>query len=740
MSTTHPSARGDAEEQSADLVEFADEPANMEIEPSVAPWIILMVDDDPDVHSATLHSMQGIYICGHPLHFLHAYTAMQAREFVAEREDIAVIMLDVVMETDDAGLKLVNQIRGELGRSIVQIILRTGQPGFAPEIETIRQYEINDYRTKTELTQVRLYTTLSGAIRTYQHLHSMAETRRGLEVVVHASTELSRARGLHKFSEGLITQLCALLQIKPDGIVCAKVEEQRGGDATIIVATGIHAPLVGKSVAQLEGSAIGQVIKKSLDYRANIFDACTVLYFPATNGQSLVAFVDTVPLKEIDQQLIQAFCSSMTVGLENILLHERMFSLAYKDQLLGVANRNRFLDLLQARMQGSPGITLAVIDLDDFAGDITMFGHAFGDALLKAFVARLIDQVGSEVDLGRISGDAFALVGRDEFVNPQALAGCTAAILKVQQQMVTVSATCGLVRLDSGNSDGAEVLKQAHVALKLAKSQYRGASVYYNDEMGTDAAERSALLRRLREAFEADRLFVVYQPQVRLADRSIVGAEALLRWRSEEGLFVPPDLFIPVAEKSGLMVTIGEFVLRSACHQLKKLNEAGFADFRMSVNVSQAQFRDPRFVQTVKRALVDSGVSAVNLELEITESMAAEDLDFVLSVLHELKSAGVTIAIDDFGTGYSSLSILGRLPLDRLKIDKSFVDDLGVTEGVAKSIIDIGRSLKLELIAEGVEKAEQADALHALGCQEGQGYFYACPLPADALHPWLASR
>jgi EAL domain-containing protein (putative c-di-GMP-specific phosphodiesterase class I) len=306
--------------------------------------------------------------------------------------------------------------------------------------------------------------------------------------------------------------------------------------------------------------------------------------------------------------------------------------------------------------------------------------------------------------------------------------------------MVTVSATCGLVRLDSGNSDGAEVLKQAHVALKLAKSQYRGASVYYNDEMGTDAAERSALLRRLREAFEADRLFVVYQPQVRLADRSIVGAEALLRWRSEEGLFVPPDLFIPVAEKSGLMVTIGEFVLRSACHQLKKLNEAGFADFRMSVNVSQAQFRDPRFVQTVKRALVDSGVSAVNLELEITESMAAEDLDFVLSVLHELKSAGVTIAIDDFGTGYSSLSILGRLPLDRLKIDKSFVDDLGVTEGVAKSIIDIGRSLKLELIAEGVEKAEQADALHALGCQEGQGYLYACPLPAEELHHWLASH
>ena len=740
MNTTNPSALADTDAQSADLVQFADEPADFESGPLVAPWIVLMVDDDPDVHSATLHSMQGICICGRPLHFLHAYSAIQARRFVAEQEDIAVIMLDVVMETEDAGLKLVDQIRGEFGRSIVQIILRTGQPGFAPEIETIRQYEINDYRTKTELTQVRLYTSLSGAIRTYHHLHSMAETRRGLEVIVHASNELSRAHGLQKFSKGLITQLCALLQIKPDGIVCAKVESQWEGEATIIVATGIHAPLVGQSVKQLEGSSMGSVMQKCLSYRANVFDGCTALYFPATTGQALVAFVDAMPLKEIDRQLIQTFCSSMTVGLENILLHERMFSLAYKDQLLGVANRNRFLELLQARISGSPGISLAVIDLDDFAGDIAMFGHAFGDELLKAFVTRLTDQVGPDVDLGRISGDTFALVGKDEFVNPQALAGCTSALLKVQNQMVTVSATCGLVRLDAGNSDGAEVLKQAHVALKLAKSQYRGASVYYNDEMGTDAAERSALLRRLREAFEAHRLFVVYQPQVRLVDGTTIGAEALLRWRSEEGVYVPPDQFIPVAEQSGLMISIGEFVLRSACHQLKKLNEAGYVDFRMSVNVSQAQFREPGFVQTVKRALVDSGVSAFNLELEITESMAAEDLDFVLSVLHELKRTGVTIAIDDFGTGYSSLSILGRLPLDRLKIDKSFVDYLGVAEGVAKSIIDIGRSLKLQLIAEGVEKAEQAAELYALGCQEGQGYFYASPMPPDDLQHWLTSR
>jgi EAL domain-containing protein (putative c-di-GMP-specific phosphodiesterase class I) len=224
---------------------------------------------------------------------------------------------------------------------------------------------------------------------------------------------------------------------------------------------------------------------------------------------------------------------------------------------------------------------------------------------------------------------------------------------------------------------------------------------------------------------------------VLLTDISTIGAEALLRWRTEDGKFVPPDQFIPVAEQSGLMISIGEFVLRTACHQLRVLNDLGYPNFRMSVNVSQVQFRDPAFVRTVKRALADVGISPRNLELEITESMAAEELDFVLRVLNELKTLGVTIAIDDFGTGYSSLSILGQLQLDRLKIDKSFVSE---SAGVAKSIIDIARSLKLDLIAEGVETEQQASDLLSMGCTEAQGYLFSRPLAPPELLTWLKGR
>jgi len=701
-------------------------------------WLVLIVDDEQDVHEVTELSMRGMVVEGRELQFLHAYSCAQAREIVASNADIAVILLDVVMESHDAGLQLVQVIRQECARSTVRIVLRTGQPGFAPEIETIQKYDINDYRTKTELTQVRLFTSLAGAIRGYRHLVAMEETRRGLEVVVDASTELSQVRGVALFAKGMVIQLCALMNIKPDGLVCAKAGNSPDNAATVIVATGVYAPLMAMSVEHMPVTPIRRAIEKCLRSRTSLFEHNTVLYFPGPDGSGIVAFVDAAPLSATDQHLIEVFCSSMTVGLENVQLHEKIFNLAYQDPLLGIPNRNRFVDIVQQHLQTPEGKSVALIDLDDFAGDNAMFGHGFGDELLRAFSARLANTLGADVSIARLSGDTFAAIGNSDSVNPESLGLCLTESLLVQNLVMVVSATSGLVRLNAHASDGAEILKQAYVALKLAKSQHRGACMYYSDAMGTDATERSALLRGLREAFEAHRLFVVYQPQVSLPDGSVIGSEALLRWRTDDGKFVSPDQFIPLAEQSGLMVSIGEFVLRSACHQLRRIHSLGFAEFRMSVNVSQVQFREPDFVQSVRRAIADTGIPASELELEITESMAAEQLDFVLTVLDELHQIGVTVAIDDFGTGYSSLSILRQLHLDRLKIDKSFVSDLSVMEGVAKSIIDIGRSLSLELIAEGVETKGQAERLFALGCHEAQGYLYSKPLPPDELEHWLS--
>jgi EAL domain-containing protein (putative c-di-GMP-specific phosphodiesterase class I) len=228
---------------------------------------------------------------------------------------------------------------------------------------------------------------------------------------------------------------------------------------------------------------------------------------------------------------------------------------------------------------------------------------------------------------------------------------------------------------------------------------------------------------------------------VELASGRSIGAEALLRWKTEDGKFIPPDQFIPLAEQSGLIINIGEFVLRTACHQLKRLLEQGFADFRMCVNISMAQFRHPGFIAMLTSAMRDTAVQGCNLELEITESMAMEDTDLVLLLLADIKRLGVTVAIDDFGTGFSSLSHLRQLQVDRLKIDRAFVREAeNSTAGstIAQMVINLGRGLGLTVIAEGIETEEQRQHLLALGCHEGQGYLFARPMKADQLEAWLA--
>ncbi|WP_310386841.1 DUF3369 domain-containing protein, partial [Roseateles sp.] len=231
MRETNSQAKSDHQDED-DLLEFLDdpEPGDASDHLSSPPWRVLIVDDDADVHKATELAMQGLLVEGLSLSFLHASSAAEARQVLASESDLAVVLLDVVMESEDAGLQLVRFIRDDLQLGAVRIILRTGQPGYAPEIETVQAYDINDYKTKSELTRTRLYTVLTAAIRSYRQICALDSNRRGLEMIVEASTELSRLRGLHRFAEGVVTQLCALLGILPEGLVCAQMENDANAD------------------------------------------------------------------------------------------------------------------------------------------------------------------------------------------------------------------------------------------------------------------------------------------------------------------------------------------------------------------------------------------------------------------------------------------------------------------------------------------------------------------------------
>lgn len=714
-----------------------------------ASWRIMIIDDDPDVHSATMFALGNLEIQNRTLTFLHAYSANEAREILAREPDIAVILLDVVMEQEDAGLNLVNFVRKDLGMIDVRIILRTGQPGYAPEIDAIRDYDINDYKTKSELTRTKLYTTVTSAIRSYEQICSISANQRGLEFIVNASSELMSQKGLQNFSTGVLQQISVLLGRKVEGFVCNQADENKVANGVdelyVIAASPQFANLSEKMADKIENPAITKLIQSSIELRKNIYkNNYIVLHFENDAHKNLTVFLQTnIEVSELDKRLLEVFCSNISVGLNNVMLTSRLHQYAYFDPLTGLANRLKLLQTLNETLQTAlkENSVLSLVDIDHFAETNDALGHQFGDALLCSVARRLLDHFGTSCHLARVGGDTFALLGDHAQVTPQKIFSIFQQAFEVDNQEVQLSATIGLIKLSGYEGGGSDALKDTNIALKRAKAHQRASHSYFTVDMGVEIRERVRTMHALRAAFENERLFVVYQPQIDMRTQTPVGAEALLRWKNEDGQFVPPDQFIPIAEYSGLIVDIGEWVLRSACFELVHLHSLGFTEFKMAVNVSQAQFSHPQFLQSLERALIDTRAPASCLELEITESMAMNDPEMLIKTLHHIKQLGVQISIDDFGTGFSSLSHLQKLNVDKLKIDRAFVNEINDKSGegsIAKMIVQLSQSLNIKVIAEGVETKLQADTLMSFGCHLAQGYLYAKPKTQLDLRAWLA--
>ncbi len=730
-------------EDADDVLELLDDGPMSE--PARQVWRLLVVDDDEDVHDATRFALQGVTVLGRPLQLLHARSAAEARATLAHERDVAVILLDVVMESERAGLDLVREIRGALGQTDVRIVLRTGQPGYAPELSTIRDYDVNDYKTKSELTQARLFATLTTSIRSYSQLQTIRASRRGLSLVVRGTAALFGIHGLRDMAEGVIVQIAGLLGVDAEGVVCLRATDD--GELRVIAGAGRFRERIGEVLSPELDPRVAAAVDRALVSGHNEYgDGWAAMPFESHHNARLIAFVSSDRhIDELTQDLIEVFCSNIAVCFENVELVSRLREAAYFDALCGVRNRAGLVqqidEALGRRADGAAG-TLALLDINQFAEINDALGHRYGDRLLQSVASRLRDRVGELAVVGRVSGDVFGVLGPDERVRPEALRNALRESFVVDGDEVELGVSMGFVRLSDVDGDGSDALKEASIALQRSKQRPDEPDAYFSRAFATEIEERVSLLRSLRVAMARDEFFLVFQPQFALDTGRVVGFEALLRWSCAERGFISPDRFIPIAERSGLIVPIGAWVLLESARMLARLDAQGFAGLRMSANVALSQFRHPTFAASLEAAL-DACAAPSRFELEITESMAMDDPALLREKLSAAKARGCTIAIDDFGTGYSSLSHLHRLPVDRLKIDRAFVNalsDPSAGSRIADSVVKLGAGLGLSVIAEGIETEPQREALASMGCHEGQGFLFARPMREDALLAWLRAR
>ncbi|MBL8486376.1 MAG: EAL domain-containing protein [Rhodocyclaceae bacterium] len=732
-----------------DIVFVAEESAGESATPELA-WRVLVVDDDEGVHEATEFALGGTRILDRPLKLMHARSGAEALALLRSEPEMAVILLDVVMETDDAGLRTVDAIRNDLKAVNTRIILRTGQPGHAPETDTITRYDINDYKTKGELTRNKLFTALTSAIRSYDQLLRMESSRRGLEKIISASNQFIAEQGMQAFAEGVITQIASLIGVTPEGLVCAAAEEPHGDfgprQYRVIAAAGRFRNMMQQRLSDFEDRRIAYALADVLVRRQSIINPhSVVLYFRKSEREGFAAFVDSaVPIADVDRHLLNVFCTNIALCAKNVDLVSELRREAFVDRQTELPNRTAFIGQLSvhARQPGRKPMVLAVIDVDQFAVVNDILGNSYGDDLLRAMAQRLRAAFVADAFIARLEGDAFALLGPPDRVNPETLRRCFAEPFTIQDVSHPVSVCAGFVPLEMPYREGAEYLKDGYLALKRAKTAGIGQSVTYSRDIGLESRERATMLRDLRIGFDDRQLHLVYQPLLELGSGRMVGVEALMRWRREDGKLVPPDRFIPIAEQSGLIVNLGRWLLEESFSALGRLHAAGLADLRMSVNISPVQLRQPGFPELVRNALGDTGTDPRFVEFEITESVALGGLEVALEVLGALRGMGIALAIDDFGTGYSSLSYLERLPASRLKIDRSFVHSMsreGQGRRIARTIIRLARELGMRVVAEGVDDPAVLPLLEQFGCDEVQGYHFAEPMGEDALLAWHAA-
>ncbi len=712
-------------------------------------WVILSVEDDPGYQQSLSLGLKGLIVNNAPIRLLTANSAAQAAKVIAENENISVILLDVVMEHDDAGLFLVNTIRNVIGNELVRIVLLTGQPGLAPRFDTMRDFDVDEYWNKVDLTAEKLRSVVTSNVKTWDSLHELAVAKRGLQMIVDASRSITARQEIHSFSDTVLQEITRIIEVEErGGVACIHYPQSMSVNYSPIVATsGEFAQRKATSLNELLGTLdkgemqqLHHCIECAVTEQEHQFNGqWTVLYFSTQdvdNRRYLIIVKSVAALQISHITLLMVFSQNIGNGFTNLALLNKLTTLAYYDTKLAIPNRNWLERELQTTSQTERrNLVLLLFRVNDYFTSEIILGSEFMQAMMTSLFDRLRREVGSHQAIVRLDEDCLAiLVAKSNVPNKSSLQAMSEQVLVLsgiehRTQLSIANLDMGLV----AGEDAEQAIRLAEATLHEANRD--GQSVgYYSAHLLHSLENRFTLLKHLRDAISnKGQLKVYYQPKFDLHTGRICGAEALVRWQYDDQTLLPPDRFIALAETSGLITQIDTQVMETVFDDLDNLQSLNCA-LPVSFNVSNLDLLTPDFITALENRLSTSKLTSSLLEIEITETQAMQNYQTVTKVLSKLVGMGVTISIDDFGTGYSSLAHFTKLAATVLKVDRSFVAQLEGSEkdsalAVIKMVKTFAEQFGAIVVAEGIETENQRDILTTNGYHVGQGFLFSKPIP-----------
>lgn len=709
-------------------------------------WKILSVDDDQSYQKTLVYALSNLTVADRPIHLLTAGSASEAAMVIASHPELSVILLDVVMEDDNAGLRLVDTVRSVLGNSAIRIVLLTGQPGMAPLTDVMKRYDINEYWCKSELKSEKLISIVASNVRTWIYISQLIEAKQGLQMLVDASQSLTNKRDINIFTQTVLTEIGKIVGVTSGGIVCFRQGEScEKDDFEVLAASGRYEHLTGAGLKEMHKPDLLNAFLACTQNKAHYFGAdFTILYFDTKHVDNCIFLTmveNAKALPDAHINLLRVFSENITTGFTNVALYNRLTELAYYDPLLAIPNRNWFLRELGNMSEKERALShLMLFDVDDFTDMGVELGDEYCNNILKCLHRNLVRLMPQAF--------AFARVGSDEFGVLMTSSGpLTLDIVRQLSNQIAefdgvehaFSVTFSEMSLSAMlDAEPSQMLRLAECAIDTARRDHTSHLVY-TSALSENLSNRFSLLNQLREGLLRHEFYIALQPKVNLDTRAVVSFEALARWRNAAGEMIPPDRFIPVAEASGLIGSLDRTIFLLASQALKELKLAGY-ELPIAFNVSCIELLHQDFLSFVQREIATQGISPKLLEMEITESQTMGDAQNLWPQLRDILATGMKISIDDFGTGYSSLSQVANLPATTLKIDREFVKQLGESDNgrhIVDMILRLGERFNYEIVAEGIETEQQCSWLKQMGCRIGQGFLFAKPMTLKELLEWL---